>query len=637
MASVTVAPLSASLYVRPRLYDDANQQRSEYQQVRYAILTENFDREMVDWIAQSAGEDVAQLWGIPDTALNPLASGTRQLVTPGLYGHRPALLVPTGGGDELAGPGGLMDRCRYWSRAQWVQYLAVGMGIVFRRLGAVVERAGTDAAEVRLTDRIVLPQNVITWATVDEPTRVLGLWELRVRTRYGPGGTAETFYAWDQWQIDPLTGEGSLRVVRCGYDGTPGKQPEDDVSGDFLVAQDGTPGALTGPRYQWRRPDGRAFLPWVVYRAVDTGEVWPTWRRGMHRGTLRACALWTYTARTALHATAEHTILTGPDTESMPVDTRRGDGDQQQGAPPLSSFQVTPGMITILPMADGKTMQSVSIGPGANLPNLSAFANTYQMLLSIADGQAPSDASRQSANPTSGAALEISARSRREFSAQVMPLFRESDEEAIAIYAWTLTALGMPTTANGYSLTYHVIPLTPTEQDDLRKQLEWEEARGQVSPIDSNIRLYPGRTRKQAEAAIIEARVDAAALNKAVADKLLELGIAEPKKDEGLAGAQSTAMLAVVTAAGTGQISIASAQAQLEVGFALAPEVAAAMLAGIEELRASKVATAAAISGRGGAPFGGAKPAEDDEADGKGDELDESDGAGDEDEQPDEG
>ena len=92
---MTVAPLSASLYVRPRLYDDANQQRSEYQQVRYAILTENFDREMVDWIAQSAGEDVAQLWGIPDTALNPLASGTRQLVTPGLYGHRPALLVPT--------------------------------------------------------------------------------------------------------------------------------------------------------------------------------------------------------------------------------------------------------------------------------------------------------------------------------------------------------------------------------------------------------------------------------------------------------------------------------------------------------------------------------------------------------------
>lgn len=610
---------TANLLVRPRLYDDANQLRSEYQQVRFAILTENFDREMVDFIVDTAGEDTSQLWGIPDTALNPLASGTRQLTTPGLYGTRPGTMSPNGAGEALAGTGGLMDDARYWSRSQWVQYLAVGLGLVFRRLGAITE-GPPDARTVRLTDRIVLPQNVVAWATVDEPTRVLGLWELRVRTRTVTNGRTECFYAWDQWEINPNTGQGSLHVMRCGYDGQPMKGEGSDVSASFLVGTDGQPGPLVGERYPYRRPDGSAYLPWVTYRAVDTGEVWPTWRRGMHRGTLRACALWTYTARTALHATGEHTILAGPDTDALPTTVRRGDNDQNQSAHALLSMQVTPGMITVLPMADGKTLQSVQIGPGVNLPNLSAYAQMYQMLLFIGDGQHPSDASRQSANPSSGIALEINASSRREFSAQVQPLFRESDTEAIAVYAWLLTSVGQDTPADGYSLTYHVIPLTPTEQGDLRAQLQWEEERGQISPIDSHLRLYPGRTPEQAEDAIVQARVDAARINKRVADELIALGVVAPKTDEALAGAQSSAMLSVITAVGRGEVSVESAQAQLERAFGLATEVAAAMLVGMAELRAAKVNTAAAIAGAGG--FGGAPPADDESDDDDDDEPD---------------
>lgn len=502
----------------------ADQLRSEYQATRYALLTEDCSEAVLEFIKEQAGDEVVGHWGAPDTALNPMAATTRQLVTPGLYGRKPTIHA-TADAEELIGPDGAMDAARIWSRNQWVAYLTVGIGIVFRRLSRV---------DGRLVDRVVLPQNVCVDVAEDDPTRIVRLCELRTRRLVEPDGTY-TAYCWDVWEIGPDENgvpQASYRVYRArSIEGRGGLG--DDISARLLSASvdgDLVFGALTtqAGTYEWLDEAGEPFLPWNVRRAVDTGTFWPVWRRGMHSGSFRALAYWTYTGHSALFATGEHHILTGVDLSGMAgaVVSNGPKGAQSGSAQPAASIRFHPNTMTSIPLLEGQTMQSLKIGPGVNLPNLASWANQYHLTLAIGDGLQPSDATRQSANPTSGAALEISAASRREFSVQVAPLFRDADLELIRICALLLVADGISVPTRGYAITYHTIPLSPTEQEDLRAELEWEEENGQVSPIDVHLRLNPGKTRAQALADIVAARADAVQIDTLVAAELVTRGVA---------------------------------------------------------------------------------------------------------------
>ena len=510
---------------RPVLYDVQNQRRSEHLQVRTKLLREDFEAEQIEWMEEVVGVDVAQIWGPPDTSLNPLASSTKQLVTPGLYGRRPTVTAPEDG-DGLTGSGGYMDAARMWSRAQRLQYLVVGAGIWFRRLGVVTYGTqGQADYRAQLVDQLVTPADIVVFVDEANPSRISQLWHLRVRKLKLDNGGLEQFYAWDVWSL-PGDGTGSVRVKRATNDGQLGE----DVSGAFLSAKmpDGmvVRGALEGNSYPWKDPGGRAYLPWVVYRAEESEEFWPSWRKGMHRGTMRAVANWTYAGRSALFATGESVILAGPEPGAFPgEEVHRGDGNMQLGMVPLQTVKFHPNTITIVPIAEGKTLQNVKIGPGVNLGSLSDWASCYSMNLHVGDGLHPTDATRQSANPSSGQALQIQAESRREFSVQVLPLFYASDLETIQICSWLLYSAGFVFPADGYTVTYHTIALTPTEQGDLRTQLEWEEKRGQVSPIDVHLRLNPGKTPEQAKTAIIGARADAAELDSLVQAELDRRGV----------------------------------------------------------------------------------------------------------------
>lgn len=493
--------------VRPRMPNDEEENRSIYLRARRRLIDEDFDEMMVDWITQTAGSDTANDWGPPDTSMNPIANHTKQLVTPGLYGRTPTINTPAGG-DILFGEGGYLEKAGIFRRNMGLQYLTVGMGVFLRKINVVDIGYGT-----QVVDRLVDPSNVCVWVDESDPMREVAIWELRVRRRRDAvGNVVEHFYVWDRYDIsDPNAPRfSSIRVDPAGND-------VEDVT--RLVSEETAQGG-----YDWLDPESKPFLPFITYRAMDTGVYWPMYRRGMHKGTLRACAHWTYTSRAALFATGEHILLSG--VESLPgTSVRHGENDREMGRAPTQSMHVTPGMISLMKGTQGETIQAVHVGPGVNLPNLSAFSNQYNMLLAIGDGLHPTDATRQSANPTSGAALEISAQSRREYSIQVQPFFRTSDLETIRKSAWMLTRAGVEVPADGYSITYHTIPLSPTEQEDLRADLEWQEANGQVSPVDVHLRLYPGKTNAQARDAVIAARVERAKIAAEVAAALAEDGI----------------------------------------------------------------------------------------------------------------
>jgi len=511
---------------RPTLYDSENQRRSEHFAVRTAMLNDDFAEEMLQWMLQAFGQEQVDAWGPADTTLNPLASQTRQLTTPGLYGRTPKVTGPPAS-EPLLGPDGYLAEACVWSRAQWLQYMTVGIGIYFRRLGVTWElNPDGSKRDIRLTDMLVNPRDVV--AFVDEYNTVVALWHLRLREKTvedSNGVRVERFWLWDQWDIRPGRPP-SLRVVEAGISGQPGK----DVSREWLELPDGTRGALVGDNYPWKRPsDNAPYLPWVVYRAIDGGDFWPSWRRAMHSLTLRSGAYWTFVARCALFSTGEHVIIGGADIDSVPgAQIKRGDGNLDQAATPQLTMRVNPGTMTFISPKGTGQLTVNSLGPGSNLPQLVDFANLYQMLGAIGDGLNPSDATRTAANPTSGAALAISAASKREFSVQVRPLFADSDLEMLTKCAWLLRLADVTVPDAGYSIEYHTISLSPSEQADERAQLEWEESHGQLSPIDLHVRLHPGKTPEQALEAIVAARADAIEIKQLVDEELERRGVVKP-------------------------------------------------------------------------------------------------------------
>lgn len=483
-----------AISTRPTLFDEANNARSIYQQTRKAMLDEDFDEILQEWIATNSGDETTQTWGVPDTAINPIAHNTRQLVTPGLYG-RPVQLQYDPKAEPLLGKGGHFEKAGIWPRAQTLQYYTVGHGIYFRKIN-VVDHDG----EPTLIDRIVPPANVVAFTRDDDPMKPVALWEMRYRKIATARGKESWQYVYDQYDIsDPANP--FFRVMRLDIKG----RVSDDVTNQFV---DGT------DRWDWSNPEGKAFLPWIVYRSVDTGEFWPCYRRGMHRGTLRSCEHWTYTSRSALFATGEHVLITGVDTDAMPgVRTKRGDENADALSAPLLGMRVTPGMMSFLPTSDGKTAQAIHIGPGVNLPNLASFANMYHMVLALGDGLHPTDATRQSANPTSGSALEISSESRREFSVQVKPFFLSSDTELIQKASWMFSSVGEEYPVDDMILDYETVPLTPQERSDMREDLEWKKEQGLMSSVDVYLRFHPTATREQAKKAVIQARIEEAEID----------------------------------------------------------------------------------------------------------------------------
>jgi hypothetical protein len=544
--------------------------------MRRKILDEDYDREAAEYLEQLAGAETAGLWGAPDTAHNPLASHSRQLVTPGLYGRAPTCTYPEGG-DVLMGPEGLWEAAGIWPRNQSLQYLTVGAGIWFRRLHLVDLGQGDGS---QLVDRIVDPADVYVEVDEANPMVPVVFWELRQRCRI-KGSEREEFYAWDQLDIrNPETP--TYRIIRCDSQG----KTSEDLTAEFASRE------IAAGAYEWRTPTGLPFLPYVTYRAVDAGCFWPMWRRSVHRGTLRATAHWTYTGRAALFATGEHLLVSG--IEELPAGTvQHGDHNRDQLATPAQSLRVQPGTITVVQTRQGQQMSSIKIGPGVNLPNLLQFSNVYDMLLSASDGLQADDVMRQAANPTSGAALAIGDASRREFSAQVEPFFRASDMMGIRKSAWMLRAAGNDCPDTGYSLSYHTVPLSPSEREDLRKDLQWKRERGQISSIDEHLALFPGKTREQAAAAVIAARVDERRLEAEVqrqleAEELAEHATsttADPTaegaaavQDTALNGAQISSLLDLISKVAARQIPRDAALATIQRAFQVDASEAADML-----------------------------------------------------------
>lgn len=478
---------------RPPFPNQASRDRADHQRLRAAMLDHDFQEEAAEWSRRAYGEENAQALALIDTSLAPLPAQTKQLTTPGLYGRWPTVTGEDEGDRMLDPHGGVLKRCGYWSRMAHVEYMTVGIGVYAQRLNVV--GVGDKARPVV---RVANPFDLEVWCRDDDPLTPIELWELKLRVWRDPGGAVISGWLYDVFDItDP--DNPSFRICEAAYDGRLGK----DRTGDFLDEE------ASGEGYIWRTPDGEPFLPYAWYRAVDTGEFWPKHRRGLHQGTLRACAHWTHASNSALWASGEHNLVGGVDPEAFPSSGTAGENDHQEISIGISTFHARPGAVTVIPTIEDRPLQVYQLKAGVNLTSVANFANLYSTLMAHGDGLSPSDATRRSANPTSGAALTISNADKRAHSLRTAPMFMTADQDAIRKLAWLMEiATGETHTAEGYSIEYQTLPLSPTEQADQRDQLEWEKDQGQLSPIDLHLRLHPTKTREQAIEDIVGARAD---------------------------------------------------------------------------------------------------------------------------------
>ena len=556
---------------RPQMPTPEDQDRSEKQLLRWRMLNHKFDEDAAEFFQDAFGEDEAAGMGMPDTTLAPLPAQTAQLTTPGLYQTAPQMQGAEGdAGDRMADPQtGAVAQCGYWARMQHVMYHAVGIGVYGLRISAV--NRGTDAApNIVPTLRSVQPHNVACWFNVEDPMNPIRVAELRLRSLVNPG-TGRTIrhgWFWDVFDISDPTNP-TFEILNA-------TDPKDKVD----YAQTFLGKTFLGNDYGWRDPEGKPFIPYAWYHPKNSGDFWHEYRPALRTGTLRAVANWTVTGHSALWAQGNHNLVGGVPPGAVPSNMKPGQGlVEDADFAPISHLRVRPGMTTYLPVDDEKQLQVFSLTTGVNLQQSAAYSNLYNMVLATVDGINPSDATRRSANPTSGAALAISQTDKRAFANSVQPQFEKADKQALRILAWVMSvATGQEYQAEGWSLTYAPIPLTPTEQKDNRDQLEWEGDKGQRSPVDVHIALNPGMTREQAINAIVQVRVDEATIAKRVDEELSKLGGDPPAgtgtgnggediQRQALNGAQVTAMQGIVVAAAEGIIPRDTAVAIIRAAF----------------------------------------------------------------------
>lgn len=508
--------------MRPQMPTEADQARSDHTADRLAVLEERHEEIAREWMENVIPDEVLESWGPPDLSVNALVEQAEGLSTPGLYGATPRI-DNAGGVEELSQ---LLDEMATWQLAQRVEYLARGMGECCVRLEWLDN--GT------MAERLVMPHNVWVRTDPNDPMKALVLGELQMRPK--PNSTkGEQIYTWEVFDISNPANP-TFKIYEAGKMGEMGE----DLTQTYLPDFEG---------YPWRWNDDTPFIPVVTYHEAWTGTFWnPNIKRGVYWGTLNQIMFSTFTAHSAHAASGSVIIVSGLDPIASGVDRTTDSGK------PIKSIVLQPGTLLYHDQSGEGQPMVTEVGPGSNLKQLAEFSQGYSAQMLIRSGLSAPDATRASASPTSGAALYITNKQKREASKRLEPSFRRSDMELIQKVAQMRNIqTGSAIPVDGYSITYEHPPESPQEESDRRDDIDWKVSKGMMSPIDAYRELHPGVTREAALRALVQAQTDVQQIEDA-AQEVLTGGTAEKAADTALNGAQVTAAQGIVESVALGNL-----------------------------------------------------------------------------------
>lgn len=469
--------------------------RCDHTAARLALLDDDADDQVAEWIEQYIGKDRLTAWGAADTSVNPLQDISNQLSTPGQYGATPAVV----GHEAFVGAQGVLESAGFWTSLREVEFYSLGAG-------SYVLRADW-SDDHGLTFRLVKPSDCFAVAHRDNPSEPVIFWELRLRWLESPipDKPGKWVYAWDQWDVS--TSSPSFRVVTA----VDGDDTPEDITDRVITEPDGSPllAPLVGERYPYLSKTGKPEIPYQIYKSRDSGDLW-NWRymRGAFRGAMNAMLLSTYTMHAARDASGEMAIATGL---IPPGDMRQ----ERQDGSRINVAHTTPGAIWFCEADQESTGQPAvfRLGAGANLKSIAAYASGYVLQLLSRFGINADDAQRMSQNPSSGVALHLSNKQKRDQQVMRAPLARRFDLKMIRKAAIVHNAhAGTDFPEDGYSITYQRIPLSPQEEEGNREEDSWSLDQGLKSRVEVYQERHPGTNRAAALEALARVARDEAEL-----------------------------------------------------------------------------------------------------------------------------
>lgn len=432
-------------------------------------------------------------WGPISLALNPYKNICRELSV--LYDAEPAVMH-----DQIEDPGiaRALSLGGLWQMMQRVQVFTLGLNECFVR--PHVDDRG------RFSFRMVTPDFVRAYATMDDPRNPVALLEYRMRRLPAtePGGPRPLGWTIDHYDIsDPEAPVYSVHIA--DDDGTMGA----DVSAVYLSTESNPDGNFIGDAYPFRRTSGRPFIPYQLYHSSGGG------------GHLFS----PYDGQELVEASLDLSVL-----HQMVVHVFR-----DASWPQRYVVNVEPSGISIVETIDGARAEvvtdpasllqfaSIPDAEGQGQPMIGQFsaggdpgkmeetlANMVARVASDA-GVPPSDVQRLGGTARSGAAISLTNEGKRQAQRRFASVFRASDERLVGMCAaMSNRATGAQDGARyvegGYRVLYHELPLSPDERRARREDAIAMLEAGLVSPIQAYQELHPGVTRAQATRAILEIR-----------------------------------------------------------------------------------------------------------------------------------
>ena len=429
-------------------------------------------------------------WGPLSLALNPFRSICTELSV--LYDQNPTILH-----DRIADPGiaRQLELAGLWQMMQRVQVYVLGLNECFVRPHC--DERG------RFSFRMVTPDFVRAYATMDDPRNPVALLEYRMRRLPPAAEGATRELGWTADYVDVSDPERPVyRVHAVDENGKLGE----DLSPYYLG------GDFSGDAYPFRRTSGRPFIPYQLYHSSGGGQ---------HLFS-------PYDGQELVEASLDLSVL-----HQMVVHTFR-----DASWPQRYVVNLQPAGISVVETVDGSRaevvtdpasliqFESIPDNEGQGQPMIGQFsaggdpgkmeetlANMAARVASDA-GVPPSDIQRLGGTARSGAAISLTNEGKRKAQRKYAGVFRGADERLVGMCAALYNrATGATENARyvegGYRVLYHELPLSPDERKARREDVLAMLDAGLVSRVDAYRELHPGVSRAQAERAVAE--IDGAA------------------------------------------------------------------------------------------------------------------------------
>jgi len=440
-----------------------------HSRMRRRLLDGTWREDLARAIRARVGTTRAEAWSdAPILESNVYASICRELSV--LYAEPPTIAHPTAPPEVVADLAERLRRAGLWGLMQRVQRYTLGMRECLVRI---------DVENGRPTFRPVYPDMVWGVAREDAPDQPAAIYELRRRTLQG-----KTI-----WTVDVIDADGLI------YENREARGTGEILGQDLTEAWH--PGGRSGDAYPFRRGDGSAILPYILYHAERTGDrLWDPWTWAeLVDGSISLAVKSNMLDHTFVSASWPQRYGIGVRPAGMgAVDGRRAE------------VITDPSTLLLLEREEGFDGQPVvgQFQAGGDVDKMAAVLEAEAARIAVEAGVSASDIQRLNSQ-RSGVSISLSNEGKRAQQRRFASHFRDADERLVATTAALLNraaeaagAVG-PYPEYGYEVAYRELALSPDELDARRRDVLERQERGLLSRVGAYMELHPGISRTTAE------------------------------------------------------------------------------------------------------------------------------------------